>query len=106
VEVKFKFDIPAWTAENLLIAWEKKYGELDQKFRTEFKSRTEIPKILEFHPEHIALALNREKRLSRILLECNSILAEIDATIEEPFGPPPFAGAHLYEEYEYGKDFI
>jgi len=103
---RFKFDVPAWTEQILLDAWEEKYGRLTEEFRTAFKSRAEVAKILKFHPEHIQVALMREKRLHRILRECEVIVSEIEHGLEEPFGGAPFSSAHLYEEYEYGKDFI
>ena len=67
---EFNFDIPAWTANDLLTAWQQKYGHLDENSRERFVNHFSVVTILKYHPGVIRRAIGLENRLIRISGRC------------------------------------
>ena len=66
-------NVPPMTRDEVLSAWESKWGKLDEKWKPQFLADLTLSQIIECHPDLVREAIRREKKLDRIILELGSL---------------------------------
>jgi len=66
-------NVPLMTRDEVLSAWESKWGKLDEKWKPQFLDDLNLSQIIECHPDLVREAIRREKKLDRIILELGSL---------------------------------
>jgi hypothetical protein len=66
-------NVSPMTRDEVLSAWESKWGKLDEKWRPQFLVDLKLSQITECHPDLVREAIRRERKLDRIILELDSL---------------------------------
>ena len=67
------------TRDEVLSAWESKWGKLDEIWKPQFLADFKLSQIIEYHPDLVREAIRREKKLDCIILELDSLKRAIEA---------------------------
>lgn len=71
-------NVPPMSRDEVLLAWESRWGKLDEKWKPQFLADFRLSLIIDSHPDLVREAVRREKRIDLIILELVSLKRAIE----------------------------